>query len=351
MPFKALINGERCVHAKVSFATCRACVDACPVNALQLDDEALELDVELCSGCGRCQPACPWEALGLISDAGKAVLRATVDADTHDAYLACGSVADKPAAQRGGAGVPAPCIDTFGERDILELLGRGVRRLVVARDRCPHCQGQGTRPFDLAVQRIGAMQASRGQPPLRLLTIEGDHWVKRRADVERRSAELNQGLRRLFGLGRPAAGTRVGEEDHPRRDQYEHKGGSDGPLQRFVPEMNPASCNGCDACTRVCPTGALVLERMDGSLAYRIDARQCNGCGLCCDICEVGAISVHEMTRAATARLMLEENRCRSCGVGFHVPSGHECGGLCRICAMTAHQKSLFQVHGPDGKP
>lgn len=41
-----------------------ACLDPCPTGAIQRDATgAVELDADLCTGCGACAKACPWEAI------------------------------------------------------------------------------------------------------------------------------------------------------------------------------------------------------------------------------------------------------------------------------------------------
>lgn len=45
---------------------CGSCVEACPENALSLDEEGLELREDLCTTCGACVDACPAEAIALM---------------------------------------------------------------------------------------------------------------------------------------------------------------------------------------------------------------------------------------------------------------------------------------------
>lgn len=59
------IQAERCVHQRVTSATCRACVDACPQLAWTMHDTGLGFDASACSGCGLCVAVCPQDALQL----------------------------------------------------------------------------------------------------------------------------------------------------------------------------------------------------------------------------------------------------------------------------------------------
>ena len=47
-----------------SCIACGACVDACPVQALTVNEHA-EVDEEACIECGACTSACPVDALSL----------------------------------------------------------------------------------------------------------------------------------------------------------------------------------------------------------------------------------------------------------------------------------------------
>ncbi|MFQ5610568.1 MAG: 4Fe-4S dicluster domain-containing protein [Anaerolineae bacterium] len=41
----------------------KACIDACPPEAIELEDGVLFIDPHLCTGCGECIPACPYGAI------------------------------------------------------------------------------------------------------------------------------------------------------------------------------------------------------------------------------------------------------------------------------------------------
>ncbi|MBZ5514717.1 MAG: 4Fe-4S binding protein [Acidobacteriia bacterium] len=52
---------------------CGACVDACPFNALSMDDSTVERSWELCMGCGVCVEKCPTQAMTLVRDEKKGI--------------------------------------------------------------------------------------------------------------------------------------------------------------------------------------------------------------------------------------------------------------------------------------
>ncbi|AQQ09249.1 Ferredoxin [Sedimentisphaera cyanobacteriorum] len=55
----AVIDKETCTG-------CGACVDACPVEAISLDDNGkAEVDADACIDCGACVDECPVEAISM----------------------------------------------------------------------------------------------------------------------------------------------------------------------------------------------------------------------------------------------------------------------------------------------
>ena len=54
----AVVDSESCTG-------CEACVDACPVDAIEMKDDLAVVDAETCSDCGECVDSCPVEAITL----------------------------------------------------------------------------------------------------------------------------------------------------------------------------------------------------------------------------------------------------------------------------------------------
>jgi len=44
---------------------CGACVEACPVGAISIQDGQARIDADKCVGCGVCEGACPAKAISL----------------------------------------------------------------------------------------------------------------------------------------------------------------------------------------------------------------------------------------------------------------------------------------------
>jgi len=56
MPAK--VDAEKCTG-------CETCVDACPVEAITMEDEVAKIDPEECTDCGTCVDECPVEAISM----------------------------------------------------------------------------------------------------------------------------------------------------------------------------------------------------------------------------------------------------------------------------------------------
>lgn len=120
----------------------------------------------------------------------------------------------------------------------------------------------------------------------------------------------------------------------------------EGALFAVSPEIDPARCTGCDACTRICPSDVLTQIKMpSGDLAYHIDAGTCDACGLCQAVCDPEAIALRTMIDTPSD-IQLRSWVCKDCGVGVHQPASQpDIGdGLCPPCRQAGHHKKLFQV-------
>lgn len=318
------IDAGMCVHALAPFSRCDACAGACPRHAIALDDDGLSLDPAACDGCGLCVPACPRDAITLqrpltILFAGR--MRGS-------AWAVCPEVS-------GFDDQPTVCRNALGHRDLDSLAEEGVRDLHLLTGTCSACpRGKGPQDLDGEHDRHRLVRKSAGAKPVRLVGYADPAAFRAaRSQAENEAEQIDRRRRDLFAA-------LVGSGREPAAVATE-------PLAYYRPVIDIARCVACDACTGICPDGALVRERLPHH-AYRIVPSHCSGCRLCLDLCDREAITLQEPGPAREIVLKLDPGRCRSCGAPYYhlQESGSDRNGLCRICAVRSHARNLFQVLG-----
>lgn len=321
------LNIERCVHAASPLALCSACQTACPNKAWHITDRLPQLDQEACDGCGLCRPACPEDAIELPV---KPALRQNSDGGLT-VFAACARATQ---AQDGAV----PCLHAFGTRDLKTFARQGVTRIVANNSACSACPAPPDARLDQKLQDFNAIQQSRNAPVLQLDYLPAEAW-RRIFRSHRKHATFTDPSRRWF-IGLAQMDTLPTEQKTSKSDVDAMNW-----LYGVIPEIDPAQCNGCDACMRLCPHGVISLESAEGRPYYAIDADQCTGCGLCQDVCDQRAISLQRMAHQTQRLLYLKTGQCTDCGAPYHMPYRHaDYISRCRICTNKGGKNRLFQV-------
>ena len=68
----------------------------------------------------------------------------------------------------------------------------------------------------------------------------------------------------------------------------------------FRGKLKVDGCVGCGLCKKVCPTGAISIEREDKKIISKIDLKKCIFCGNCTFYCPKGAIRMTKEYELAT---------------------------------------------------
>jgi len=334
------IDAESCVHHDGEGVSCRACVESCPRHAWLLNDELLGLDTAACDGCGLCVAACP---TGALSISFPWVIRSL--GGNPVALVAC----ERSGVEAEEARIP--CIHALGLRQLLLMHRFGIHYLLVLRGRCTECDRRPRQDIDQRVDEINALLKERDAPTLRLLERSPTAWKALLQSKELIPEGPKLARREFLRGGLPQIRRQMLSLDPLNHSDLRVLPPgellppplSDGPLHwPHLPAIDEERCCGCDACARLCPTGAVRLTTGTSVLAYRIDPARCQGCGICVSACETGAMEIRPGALGDRLLLPLEKERCTACGAPYHEP--RVVGKLCQVCRKTNHPARLFQV-------
>jgi ferredoxin len=312
-----------------------------------------ELDALACKGCGLCEPACPTgafqlkESENLLPKLGEGRIAA----------LTCAAGTDEEA-------VKVPCLAGLSP-ETLAAAASGRSLLLSVPDTCTACQ------VGVAPRLDGLMEAA-----VRILVAFGltgtVQMVHSTAERQRETAKANQMDRRQFlsltRLGLVAAARAVMRPEREPAALQDPAAGvvSTGRRQLLsVLRKQPASlaaaapaagvpfgaatlvsegCNGCEACTQSCPTGALALVRRGEADRLTFAADRCAACGLCAQACPGGLLSLAgTFSPAAVARgdsadlVTLPVAACQRCHRRYHGT-----GDSCPECAKVSWMRSAI---------
>ncbi len=366
-------DSRRCLNAQSKFANCEACLQICPVNAIQAGRPP-RFNPEICAGCMACLPLCPLGAYD-ADDAIPDLLDCAAHAEDAQVELVCHA---NPQAENGisenAVGIRINgCLAELGSGIYLSLIAMGIKDVTARLDACPECpwgtlKGQVEAQVKTAnhllsawdkdglVQAISELKKSPHRPL----------WDAKNPPLSRRdlfAMLTRQGratLSRVMEKEKPSAGKQIGR-GHLRlanavMQMSSRQNTKDISLDGLGFGMVTVSeaCTACGSCARFCPTGTLDF-RMDQdaqiySLSFKPQA--CIGCQACSQVCVDSAISVDlapslNQVFGSKEPLVLQHgelSRCERCHAPFAARPGTR---LCPNCEFR--QKNPFGSRLPKG--
>lgn len=381
-----------CVRDRSTRAACRRCADACPAAAIALAKGPEVSDA--CTGCGLCVPACPTGAFQLEQPSDPTVLGEAARIAGDPVIFTCGpeamalredGIRGRPGARGGQVRladiqdrlITVPCTGFLSADLLAGVLATGHRRVFVlqtsACDTCVNQVGaqraaeavaavQALLPGSAALVDLNGLQdglqecpeVDRGPAP------EGTGRAGRSRDARRAAHDRREFLnsavngavvlvRQLFSPWASDAKTDPPAPRPPQQAAPSHRrkmcvqalaalqlpAGTQTGL--CAPVAGPG-CTLCGACSRLCPTGALLLTEEPGTRTLRWRADRCVSCNLCREICPATAmrvgdqVSVGQVSSAEPARLVAGPRTTCACGTPYwQVPGGPASCVRCRM--------------------
>lgn len=362
------------------YATCRACERTCPVKAIRVGEQAIEL-AEHCVRCGRCAAVCP---MGALSHPGFA-LPATPSDASRAITVDCWKV---PAKLSADGAVRVPCLGGLSPGRILELVASAGESVVELIDRgwCASCSAGGAAAHpaqaSLAQARSLLQDAGLAAPrlprarldplPLHLMPAEiaaavtqtklgrrgffgvlsaktavvvdkvmpmAPSPVRRRRGFEKAPMTSTERQRLLLGIGLIAKSA----DAHPPGSLF------------FKVEVSDA-CANHQLCASICPTGALAVFEQGRRTELMFDTQLCIGCAQCETVCPTGALTVLPNGYTGAADLLPDhpigltsfgEKTCSQCTRVY--TEKNDAGDVCPQCQKRRQlASSAFQsLFGP----
>lgn len=291
------VSPQHCLKTRFNGSSCSLCLDACPHDLPNVEG-VISIDAGACSGCQLCAAACPGGAIEpqLSLEKLSAALSRPIPV-----VLACHQAQEE-------SHLTTPCFGFLAEEYLLAMYAGAAPRISLNLLHCAACSNHGI--VEELRGRIAALEARTGLPvraKVRLIERAADlHFQPETVDRRGFFRSLTRTLVREAATVLTAP---VAPSNKPSPYAQKHL-----PLRRTLlylgldrlsaPERQRLTasfawriarsddCDGCRACTKICPTGALIEQSADDAPPFEFDASICTGCGLCVEFCLNGALSL-----------------------------------------------------------
>ncbi|MFN3883780.1 MAG: 4Fe-4S dicluster domain-containing protein [Rhodocyclaceae bacterium] len=354
---------SRCTRYRYRYSECRRCADACPHDAITLSESGATIDAARCQNCALCISACHTGAWASENFKPIDILRLAIKQTSFSISCAPSGLA---------ADAVVPCLGAIDAAMIAYLGKRRIPLTLLGSAHCPECP-HGSKG---APQLAANLDAAEN---LRAAALEEDRvWLQPQLSEttapekinERPRAARRQLFRRLIGRGIDAVATPQAVARPIVPDRAIRAGAYAGTEQRELltivlerKDGRPAmigwhealplmqltlqqGCTNCEACFRVCPTGAIQIVENPGDWMLTFKADRCVACEVCLEVCQPRVLDAEARFDARPAmpdRVLhkLSKQRCERCDRFFVSPTPQK---TCPICSDD--EDAFAQIFG-----
>ena len=355
---KALhVNPPSCVKVRNRNASCSRCADACPSGCINLHDNQIDIDSELCMECGACAAACPSNAIRFLRPSDEeldAALEKSLEISGGCAVAVCGRVsAHKMANVDVVAGVP--CLSRIDVASLLNVCAQGAQEVLLVDKGCSTCKYKKTVPgTDAVIDEANALLEAWGSSARVRRSQEVPDFAKA---VDRQQATGGVSRRGFFtgvkssmkGFAAETAKVTIENELGIKQDvetlRSMLKVDADGTMPHVQVARHDLVMESLFELGDPVKQGSFET-RMWGDV--RLDASLCDNCGVCATFCTTGALSkVFELDQAEAAPKKLAVKKKKKMEhMEFRLADCVQCG-LCEdVClkkALVVGKEAEFQ--------
>lgn len=348
-------RASRCVRYRYRYSACSRCSDACPHAAVRLSDSGAAIAADSCRNCALCVSACRTGAFTAANFRPLDMLRQAIKSEHFTvACLPSGCFAD----------AVVPCLGALDAPLLAYLEKRRVPTTLLGAALCDACAHgpEGAGQLAANLDAVAGLRAAAAPEDWLPVVVARDARAAGDAENPRFASGRRHLFRRLLGRGvdECVAAVEAGpRQDGPVPDQAIRAGAYALPEQRellqivagrkdgrpFRVEIHEAlpaleltvgaGCTACEACFRVCPTGAIGITENPGDWALTFRRDRCVGCAACIEVCQPRALDAaadFEITPDQPVRPLfsLAKQRCGRCDRHF---VSHRPEGICTVCS------------------
>jgi len=287
---------NRCTRYISPKSQCTKCIDACPAEAIFLEDGKPSVQTDSCIECGYCVAICPVQAI--------------------EGFLPKRTIKQKKLIIDGKK---PPTV-----KELLAYYKEGITTIVYQTKNIDPIWNEVIGRTNIALHKLG-------EEPFQV-TNNFEEIVEKRK-ISRRE---------LFTIWKKDL-QKVGRHITPAKWRFNHRSlnlAKYYPNHQFVDfSIDIEKCTLCQTCQKVCEQGCFEITNM----TFKINPQKCTTCSLCQDICPEKAITLKEMISSLQSiEYPVYENECTSCHQPFTTLRPKQT--LCFLCEKNEGKDSTDRL-------